>query len=71
MAVDTLKYDELLKKTFTTLNSYVESEWPVVKQTVKATLTQLSLLYCMICSYYFIGSSYCKRYAFRQRMEKC
>ena len=34
MAVDTLKYDELLKKTFATLNSYVESEWPVVKQTV-------------------------------------
>ena len=35
MALDTLKYDELLEKTFTTLNSYAESEWPVVKQTVK------------------------------------
>ena len=35
MAENTLKYDELLEKAYTTLNSYVEADWPVVKQTVR------------------------------------
>lgn len=33
------KYEVLLEEAFTTLTSYLESEWPVVKQTSRVTVS--------------------------------
>lgn len=57
------KYDELLEKAFTTITSYVDLEWPVVKQTVQRDKQLYNL---MTFTLFMTGTSYCKLDAIQQ-----